>query len=228
MMLRLKKISLSNLLFYVFITTILMLEITLSKYHSTLGSTNVTNVAKWSNGIELLSEESLILSNGNTNSESIKFNVLSDSEVESVFDVTFVGIPWNIGIRLQNEFNQIKCVVSDNNLIVSYLVDGVEEEITFDISKTSETVSIGAGNISITSEVIDEQQSIVLIPDFSDTWLKVLIDDNVDNVTVIYEDFGVIDSKETTMEHTVTFETAAVELPSMGEVEFYATFEQID
>jgi len=224
-----KKISLTKFMFLILITTIIVTQLSLSRYETTSSGNSSAKVAKWENGLKLIDEEPIIFSNGEINSESVRFNVICNSEVASKCDIVFANVPMEIDIILENSTNKSSCFINDNNITVCFLLDGTEKEATFDMENINQVVSVSGCNITMISNNTDDGKYISFTNDINNLEIRLEIQRDNDNVTITFGNFNqFIAGSNEEIEHTVTIETLEQELPNISEIELYATFEQID
>lgn len=226
----LKNINLSKILFLVLITTIVITELTLSRYESTIAVESLTEIANWNNSLELIDQEPIVLSNGEVNSETIRFNVLSSSEVNSKYSVVFNNIPKDIALILNNASNKVKCFVKDDSIDISFTISGVEKTATFSLDDTNKTFDVTGGKIKVETEELSTRKIISITNTMNSSTIKVEMENDSDTSNIIFENFGqfLIADNIQSIEHQLTLETLTTDLPSMGEIELYVTFEQID
>jgi len=218
-----KKIKLSKLIFLIFITTIVVAEISLSKYISTLSTNSSAQVAKWDNDLIIVADDTLYFNNNQANAETLNFNVISSSEVSTVFDITMNNIPKNIETLLQNNNNSSKFYFDNSQIKVSF--DSSEEIFTIPNSNSSVT----SGTITMTYRTITNGKSFTFESSQSDRIITATIMNGEDEANVTFKNFGSFNpGANQIMAHTAVFTTSAIELAGITEIELYATFEQVD
>ncbi len=218
-----KNIRVPKLLFLLFITTIVVVEVSLSKYFSTQSTNTSTQVAKWDNNIVIVGDDFAILDNNQINSEMINFNVVSNSEVTSKFDIGLDDMPKDITIRLSNNSKEASVLVANGNITVSI---GLDEE-TFTIPNTASTVT--SGNITMTSMTITNGINLQFTKSNEEMNIEVTKVNNADEYNILFNNFGIISKGENqAVSHILAFETSALDLPGSQELELYAIIEQID
>lgn len=203
-----------------FVTIIILFFsiITLSKYTTGTYSSDNARVAKWENNLEFIEQENNIIGSAKGKTISLKFNVLSSSEVSSKYNLTFENIPIGLGITIENDKHIRKVYISG-------------EEITITFDSTSAVFERGTNSVKnyISYTLVKEGSNETLIFDdqINDTSIKVDLIDNKQNIT--FYDFEELLPGEVKREHQCTFEVLADNfLVSSLDVTAYATFEQLD
>lgn len=223
-----KKLSIDKIMFLVLITTIIALHFSVSKYRTISRKESTASVAKWNNGLELIDTESIILTNGSENSENVRFNVTSNSDVTSDCDIVFRNVPKEIGIILDNGINKCKCDIDDESITVFFKLNNVEEIATFNISDNNKVINTANCEIWMTTENTSKGKVISFKNNLNDLAIRAEIE-NGKNPTIVFEKFNkFVAGTNKNIEHTATFSTKEQNIPDISEIELYASFEQID
>ena len=208
---------------FLLIAVVLSNFFSLAKYHTTVTGISIANIAKWNNNIELVSDSDIILNNNEENNQTLAFNLLSNSEVNSKYDININHIPFNIKTTLSNTLNSGSVFVDGTNITVGF--DSVEE--TFIIPSTNTTSS--SNGITLTSTITASSKVLLLEKTNENMKIKVEINDNDGLINANYMYFGTVNyGANQTVLHSLNFSTQAVQLPGINELELYATFEQLD
>lgn len=203
---------------------IVVTSVTVSKYQNVLSGESNTNVAKWSNKIELVDTDSIIFNSGEDNIKSIHFNLKSDSDVSSKYDINVQNVPKYIELNLENNETSIKCLVDTNTITVTFY----NQELSFDLSKDNEEKSITGGTVHMTIQNDASQKNVFFTNSLNSSTLHVTIPKDDPKVDMIFGDFGKIEYGNKSIEHIITLKANSDNLPNIAEMNLSATFEQID
>ena len=208
----------------VFLAMFMITQGTFSKYRSVVSSTSSARIAKWDNQLEIVGSDSFVLENEEVNQESIYFNVMSDSEVASRYDINVQNVFKNIELTLENDIYTCSCLVSEEMITISFQ----GKSANFYLNQSLQTTVVDGVTMTFSSMVKDNIQVMEISNDSNDLSLSVYLKSD-NSVDVIFKNFGLVAAGENvTVPHTLSLKTSAVELPSVREIYLFATFEQVD
>ena len=212
-----------RVLFVIVLFALLMSNLfLLAKYRSAVNGTSTVEVAKWDNNIEIVGSNEFILDNGETNSVSLTFNLLSSSEVTSKYDICFNNINKIVALELSNLSKSGSVKIDGNYITITF--DSDEETFTIPSTTTSST----SGNITMNSTVISGGIDLRFTKAGEEMNIYVKVNTN-DYYDVHFNKFGTMNhGNNQSITHNVIFSTENVQLPGSNAVELYGVFEQID
>lgn len=215
------RLNIKTVICFLLITVVFSNMFSLARYHTSVSGTSIANVAKWDNNIVIVGDSSFIFDNNAINNQTLAFNLISDSEVDSRYDISIDYVPYNIKLELSDSTNSGSVIVDGTDITIGF---GSTEE-TFAIPNISTTSTIN--NVTLTSTV--GSTSTILLFEKSNEDMRIKVEIVSGYVNVSFMNFGIISyGANQAVAHTLEFSTAAVPLSGINELQLYATFEQID
>ena len=193
----------------------------LAKYRSVLSSYSSGNVAKWYNDLTI-DVDQIIFDNNSSNNSSFNFNVLSNSEVSSKYNVGINGLHRYIDTTINNSNNEVGVYVNSDTIKVKI----GKEVAKFSIPIQSTTLT--ERNITMTANVTRD----TIYFNFSIRKVSLSLDVTLgigsDYYDILINNMGEFEIGNQIERHTVSFVTDTFQMPGSISLDIYAYFEQID
>lgn len=220
-----KTLSPEIIIFFTIITSIIVISFSLSKYQTTLASTDTGKVAKWNIELNTDSNDYILFENNKENEQKITIKVKSESEVSSKYDLEIKG--------LNKEY---KAKIGKDNYTIGYNFDGStlnfeenDNAMTFDIERESQSVIVNESEyymekytvsnntqINITNKTLEKEIASFSID--KDKKIDMILKNCVEFLSYgKHEDI-----------YNLKISTNAEILPPECNIKVYALFEQID
>lgn len=194
-----------------------------SKYQSSFSGSDEAVVANWNNNIELIGEDTFYFQNGKSDSNLIKFNLKSQSEVSAYYNVSVNNISKVLGSELSGDEGKVSIKQQNDSFVVGF--NSVTQTFLINTIKTNGSVVLNG--ITATYEVIDTNDVYKFKDSSSKKEVDVVV--NGDKFNLEFVNFGKFQINDLSIKECSLLVTAVnTELPNLDNLELYATFEQID
>jgi len=223
-----KKIKVSktrNMIIFTFVTSIIVLSLSLSKFESMRSGTSTGRVAKWDIKLSSNYNSYTLFENNQANSQDYTLTIESESEVSSKYDLEVDGLYKVYSVRLARDGYSVGYSFNNDTLSIQKNND----EILFNTTSSNQTVEVNGHNYKMEKTTSLGKTYFVISNESENKEILELITDSNNGLKAVYKNCReYISAGKYEDTYNLRISTAASELPKECNIKLYALFEQID
>lgn len=215
-----KHLTLPKITVIFLLSTFFLVGVSISCFHSTSSSNTNTRTALWENGLSYNEEMEDLMEfvNGANNTRSFTFEVYSNSEVTSQYDLNIGDIPYELGCQIIGDDVDFYVLYSNGVLGISY----DDESVDFDTTRNNRLDANGfhlEKNDNVVSIAKDgKYDALVNLQTTANTYSFTLFNHRL---------FGILE--ENAHQYEILFSSTSSDLiTANSNISINASFEQVD